>query len=78
MNDPTRSPHHSRRAFLRYATLGGLLLGAGKLIVLNGRQGPGADFACRRQFACAGCSQFDDCLLPPAQKARQARKDSLI
>ncbi len=60
----------SRREFLsglvRYGLTGGLLLGAGGLILR--RAGEGAN--CRRQVACADCEAFSDCPLSPAVAAR--------
>ena len=74
MNDLAKNAICSRRGFLRYATLSGLLLGATKLVVLNGRGGGSPDLLCRRQFACGTCSQLEDCLLQPAQIERQHRQ----
>jgi len=70
--------HSTRREFLctagRYVTLGGLLAGSGFLVART----PQAQATCQRRLPCANCSQFDACLLPPAETARQSAANGTV
>ena len=67
MNADPQQNAGNRRNFLRNAALGGLLAIAGTLGARSHGQ------TCVNEGICRGCAAYDDCGLPQALSAKQAR-----